>query len=117
MNNISSITRANCYSLIYICFTFIVYLFLAYSNSFLGYIAVPLYIISYIINIILILTSLMVSKLTPTLIILSLLSSVWIIWGLSSEIYFDGLNSKVMIPLIIITIISTILRHPKFLRN
>ena len=117
MDDILYTTQVHFYSFMYICFTFIVYLFLAYSYSFLGYIAVPLFIISYIINIILILVSLMVSKLTPTLITLSFLSSLWIVYGISSEFYFDGLNGKIMTPLIIVAIVSTMLRHLKVSRN
>ena len=117
LNNIYKKTRIHFYSLIYISFTFLVYLLLTYSESLLGYIAVPLYIISYIINLVLIIISLIVSKLTTILIILTLLSSLWIVYGLSSELYFDGLDSKVMIPLIMVAIISNLLRYLKVSRD
>lgn len=117
LDNTAYATRIHFYSFMYICSTFIIYLFLAYSENFLGYVAVPLYLLSYIINITLILVTFIVSKLTPASFILSFLSSLWIVYGISSDIYFDGLNNKIMIPLIIVAIISIMLRYLNVLRN
>lgn len=111
LNNTIRPKRIHLYSLMYIYYTFVVYLFLAYNNGLLGYIAVPLYVISYAVNTALILISFIINKLTPNLVILNILSSLWIIWGLYSEIYSNGLNKKTMIPLIILAIISTTLRN------
>jgi hypothetical protein len=85
-----------------------IYLFLVFNDGLIGYLAVFLMIFSYIfsfyLSMILFLTGL---KENSTLSIgISITSSSWVFYGLGSEYFSNGIDFKIMIGLLLLSIMT-----------
>ena len=86
----------------------VIYLFLAFNDGLIGYLAVPMMIFAYItvfyLSIILFLTSIKEKSILS--ISISIISSSWVVYGLGSEYFSDGINFNIMIGLLLFSIMT-----------
>lgn len=88
-------------------FSLAIYLLLVFDNGLLGCIAVPLILLAYIfifcISAFSIREGIKIDS-TP-LIVCALFSMLWVIYGIGSDLFFHGIDLKIMIALLILSIV------------
>lgn len=107
MNKLFSSNLGLSKSLLANFFSLIIYLLLVFNNGILGYIAVPLFIAAYIFvfctSVFLIVTGLKINS-APFL-FSALFSIFWVVYGIGSEFLSHGINFKIMISLLMLSLI------------
>lgn len=92
------------------CVSLVIYLILVFNDGLLGYIAVPLLIFAYFFVFSLSLFSIkkVMNLNSIPLVLCALFSIAWVLYGVSSDIFFQGIEFKIMISLLSLSILFDI---------
>lgn len=88
-------------------FSLIIYLLLIFNSGLLGYMAVPLLLLAYIFIFCISVSSIRkgINMQSIPLSLCALFSMLWVTYGIGSDLFFHGIDFKIMVSLQILSIV------------